>query len=370
MLNVSILNAKCRYSEGPASLKRIEDVDPKQQHTLKNAINCSGVGLHSGIKVAMCLRPAPADTGIVFHRTDIRASGLGISKGAGADIGTAAPDAADVRAGWDTVSDTVMSTTVQNAAGVKVSTVEHLMAALAGCGIDNARIELDGPEVPIMDGSSAPFVFLIECAGLAPQKARRRWIRVLRRVEIEDGKRRAALLPSNGFSVSLEIDFDSPAIVEKSGFYDLHNGGFKRDICRARTFGFEHEVSRLMDLGLGQGGSLDNVVVIGRDDEIMNEGGLRYGDEFVRHKVLDCVGDFYLAGGPMLAHFAGQCTGHSSNNQLLRELFSDPLNWEYSYERALPTSGPVEVWAQPAVASAGTSAGGGAKADTVIAATA
>ena len=360
-------------------MKRIEDVDPKQQHTLKNAINCSSVGLHSGVKVAMCLRPAPANTGIVFHRSDIRAASVGISKDGGADGGAdVGPDAADVRAGWDAVSDTVMSTTVQNAAGVKVSTVEHLMAALAGCGIDNARVELDGPEVPIMDGSSAPFVFLIECAGLAPQRARRRWIRVLRRVEIVDGKRRAALVPSDGFSVSLEIDFDSPAIVEKSGFYDLHNGGFKRDICRARTFGFEHEVSRLMDLGLGQGGSLDNVVVVGQDDEIMNEGGLRYGDEFVRHKVLDCVGDFYLAGGPMLAHFAGQCTGHSSNNQLLRKLFSDPLNWEYSYERALPSSGPVEVWAQPAVAganagaNAGESAGANAgdSAETVIAATA
>ncbi len=357
-------------------MKRIEDVDPKQhtlrqQHTLKNAINCSGVGLHSGIKVAMCLRPAPADTGIVFHRTDIRAAALGIAKDAPGDIGgdtgaDAAPGAADVRAGWDTVSDTVMSTTVQNDAGVKVGTVEHLMAALAGCGIDNVRVELDGPEVPIMDGSSAPFVFLIECAGLAPQQARRRWIRVLRRVEIEDGKRRAALVPSDGFSVSLEIDFDSPAIVEKSGFYDLHNGGFKRDICRARTFGFEHEVNRLMDLGLGQGGSLDNVVVVGRDDEIMNEGGLRYDDEFVRHKVLDCVGDFYLAGGPMLAHFAGQCTGHSSNNQLLRKLFSDPLNWEYSYDRALPTSGPIAVWAQPAAATDRA----GDTADTVIAATA
>jgi len=348
--------AECEYADGLVSLKRIEDVNPKQQHTLKNSINCSGVGLHSGAKVAMCLRPAPANTGIVFHRTDI-----------GAMATSAVSDnAATVSAGWDTVSDTVMSTTVQNAAGVKVGTIEHLMAALAGCGIDNARVELDGPEVPIMDGSSAPFVFLIECAGLAQQDARRRWIRVLRRVEIEDDKRRAALMPSDGFSVSLEIDFDSPAIVEKSGFFDLHNGGFKRDICRARTFGFEHEVESLIDLGLGQGGSLDNVVVVGRNDEIMNEGGLRYGDEFVRHKVLDCVGDFYLAGGPMLAHFAGQRTGHSSNNLLLRKLFSDPSNWEYSYDRALPSCGPIESWFQP-MASKGHIDNG---ADTVIAVTA
>ncbi len=335
-------------------------MNPKQQHTLKNAINCSGVGLHSGVDVAMCLRPAPANTGIVFHRTDIGAV-------ASSDVSDRAlTDQADVLAGWDAVSDTVMSTTVQNAAGVKVATIEHLMAALAGCGIDNVWVELDGPEVPIMDGSSAPFVFLIECAGLAEQDARRRWIRVLRRVEIVDDMRRAALIPSDGFSVSLEIDFNSPAIVEKSGFFDLHNGGFKRDICRARTFGFEHEVKSLIDLGLGQGGSLDNVVVVGRDDEIMNEGGLRYGDEFVRHKVLDCVGDFYLAGGPMLAHFAGQRTGHSSNNLLLRKLFSDPSNWEYCYERAQPSSCPVEAWSEPMV----TKGHVGGDAGTVIAATA
>ena len=329
----------------------------KQQHTLKNAINCSGVALHSGIKVAMCLRPAPADTGIVFHRTDIYSD---ITSAMGAPASTAAD--ADLPARWDTVSDTVMSTTVQNDAGVKVATIEHLMAALAGCGIDNVRLELDGPEVPIMDGSSAPFVFLIECAGLLPQQARRRCVRVLRRVEIEDGDRRAALLPSDGFTVALEIDFDSPAIAEKAGYFDLHNGGFKRDICRARTFGFEREVSRLMELGLGQGGSLDNVVVVGQDDEIMNEGGLRYGDEFVRHKVLDCVGDLYLAGGPILGHFAGQRTGHTSNNQILRKLFSDPANWEYTQDVPQPSMAPIQAWAQPMAALNGD--------NTIVAATA
>lgn len=309
-----------------------------QQHTLKNAINCSGVGLHSGAKVTMCLRPAAIGSGIVFHRTDINAA---IST---ANTDDAAVVDGDIPARWDAVSDTVMSTTIQNDAGIKVATVEHLMAALAGCGVDNVRVELDGPEVPVMDGSSAPFVFLIECAGLAPQQARRRAIRVLRRVEIDDGHRRAALLPSDGFTVSLEIEFDSPAIARQSGFFDLHNGGFKRDICRARTFGFEHDVSRLKDLGLGQGGSLDNVVVVGRDDEIMNDGGLRYGDEFVRHKVLDCVGDFYLAGAPLLAHFAGQRTGHASNNALLRKLFADPANWEYCYDQAKPSDGLIDVW--------------------------
>jgi UDP-3-O-[3-hydroxymyristoyl] N-acetylglucosamine deacetylase len=340
-------------------------VSSKQQHTLKNAINCSGVGLHSGVKVTMSLKPAPADTGIVFFRTDIGRTDLiaatAVSDGApGTDLvrNTNNPNAnipnsnRDIPARWDMVSDTVMSTTIRNDAGDKVATVEHLMAALAGCGVDNVRVELDGPEVPVMDGSSAPFVFLIECAGMAPQQARRRAIRVLRRVEIEDGDLQAALLPSNGFTISLEIDFDSPAISRQSGFFDLHNGGFKRDICRARTFGFENDVSRLKDLGLGQGGSLDNVVVVGRDDEIMNDGGLRYGDEFVRHKVLDCVGDFYLAGGPLLAHFAGRRTGHASNNRLLRKLFSDPANWEYCYDEAQPCHGPVEVWDQPLTSAA------------------
>ena len=331
----------------------IEDVASKQQHTLKNTINCSGVALHSGIKVAMCLRPAPADTGIVFYRTDLHTA---------METPAIAATDADLPARWDTVSDTVMSTTVQNDAGIKVATIEHLMAALAGCGIDNVRVELDGPEVPIMDGSSAPFVFLIECAGLQLQQACRRSVRVLRRVEIEDGDRRAALLPSNGFTVALEIDFDSPAITEKAGYFDLHNGGFKRDICRARTFGFEREVSRLMELGLGQGGSLDNVVVVGQDDEIMNEGGLRYGDEFIRHKVLDCVGDLYLAGGPILGHFAGQRTGHTSNNQILRKLFSDPANWEYTHDVPQPSMAPIQAWARPMAAMG--------RDDTVVAVTA
>ncbi len=322
--------------------KAVGIVSSKHQQTLKNAINCSGVGLHSGAKVNMCLRPAPVNSGIVFHRTDMApAAALTDS-----DAQKTMTDA-DVLARWDTVSDTIMSTTIQNEVGVKVATIEHLMAALSGCGIDNVRVELDGPEVPVMDGSSAPFVFLIECAGVAAQQARRRAIRVLRRVEIDDGERRAALLPSDGFTVSLQIDFDSPAISKQTGFFDLHNGGFKRDICRARTFGFEQDVSRLKDLGLGQGGSLDNVVVVGRDDEILNDGGLRYGDEFVRHKVLDCVGDCYLAGGPLLAHFAGERTGHTSNNALLRKLFSDPANWEYCYEEPQPSSGPIEVWSKP-----------------------
>ena len=252
-----------------------------QQHTLKNPIGCTGIGLHSGAKVNMTLRPAAANTGIVFRRIDLS-------------------DAA-IPARWDAVTDTTLCTTVGNDDGVKVATIEHLMAALAGCGIDNVIVELDGPEVPIMDGSSAPFVFLIDCAGRCEQNARRRSIRVLKTVEVVEQDRVAVLHPSEGFSVAFEIDFDSAAISATSGFFDLHNGGFRRDICRARTFGFERDVDRLIELGFARGGSLDNAVVVGRDDEILNEGGLRYGDEFVRHKVLDTVGDLYLAGAPLLA---------------------------------------------------------------------
>ena len=328
---------------------RIEELNATQQHTLKNSINCSGVGLHSGANVKMSLHPAPENSGVVFHRTDFDTI---------AKMAQSVPQQAntEISARWNAVSDTIMSTTIQNNAGVKVATIEHLMAALAGCGIDNVRVELDGPEVPVMDGSSAPFVFLIECAGLQAQHVRRRAIRVLRRVEIDDGKRRAALVPSDGFSVSLEIDFDSPVISRQRGFFDLHNGGFKREICRARTFGFEQDISRLKDLGLGQGGSLDNVVVVSRDDEIMNDGGLRYGDEFVRHKALDCFGDMYLAGGPLLAHFAGERTGHTTNNQLLRKLYSDPANWKFCYDMAKPSDAPIEVWGQPMSADSSAAA--------------
>jgi UDP-3-O-[3-hydroxymyristoyl] N-acetylglucosamine deacetylase len=299
-----------------------------QQHTIKNPISCSGVGLHSGANISLTLKPAAANSGIVFVRTDLDAS------------------AADclISARWDNVSDTTMCTTLSNAAGAKVATVEHLMAALAGCGVDNLLVEVDGPEVPIMDGSSAPFVFLVECAGLLPQGAPRRAIRVLKQVEIWHEDSRVALVPSEGFSVSFEIEFDTAAIENNDGFFDLHNGGFKREICRARTFGFESDVQRLMELGLARGGSLDNAVVIGNDDQILNEGGLRYGDEFVRHKVLDCVGDLYLSGGPMLGHFAGFRSGHTLNNGLLRKLFEDRDAWEYCETMPRASDEPSVSW--------------------------
>jgi UDP-3-O-[3-hydroxymyristoyl] N-acetylglucosamine deacetylase len=293
---------------------------------LKSSIGCTGVGLHSGVKVEMTLRPAAPNTGIVFHRTDV-----------GGDAGV-------IPARWDTVTDTTLCTTVGNDAGVKVATIEHLLAGLAGSGIDNVIIELDGPEVPVMDGSAAPFVFLVDCAGTMPQAAVRRSVRVLRPVVLEDGPARVSLEPSAGFSVGVEIDFDSAAISQHSGFFDLHNGGFRREICRARTFGFERDVERLWSLGFARGGSLDNAVVIGNDDEILNEGGLRYGDEFVRHKVLDTVGDLYLAGAPLLAHFSGVRPGHALNNQLLRRLFADETNWAWADQAPVPTTAMQVGW--------------------------
>ena len=296
------------------------------QHTLKNPINCTGIGLHSGQKVRMTLHPAELGTGICFRRVDLPG-----------------PDR-DIPARWDTVSNTVMCTTIANEAGASVATIEHLMAALAGCGIDNALIEINGPEVPIMDGSSAPFVFLIECAGQLEQSAPRQLVRVLKRVEVGDADRSAALLPSDGFSVHFEIDFDSSAISHKSGRFDLSNGAFKHKICRARTFGFESDVQKLWDLGLARGGSLDNAVVVGDDDRILNDGGLRYDDEFVRHKVLDSVGDLYLAGGQLLAQFRGVRSGHALNHRLLQALFADETAWEMTTDvpRSVPLA-PIQL---------------------------
>ncbi|MDH5749839.1 MAG: UDP-3-O-acyl-N-acetylglucosamine deacetylase, partial [Rhodospirillales bacterium] len=249
-----------------------------QQQTLKSTIGCSGVALHSGAKVTMTLRPALADRGITFIRTDIAGRG------------------AVIPASWDNVVDTRLCTTLGNDQGVTIGTVEHLMAALAGSGIDNAIIEVSGPEVPIMDGSSAPFVFLIECAGTIKQDAPRRVIRILEPVVLEAEGQSVSLLPDDSFSIDFEIDFDSPAISRQTISVGLENEGvFKAELSRARTFGFLHEVEQMWAAGLAQGGSLDNAVVVS-GDRVLNEDGLRFGDEFVRHKVLDALGDLYLAG--------------------------------------------------------------------------
>jgi UDP-3-O-[3-hydroxymyristoyl] N-acetylglucosamine deacetylase len=276
-----------------------------RQRTLKSAINCTGIALHSGAKVLMTLRPAAAGTGIVFRRTDIAGQG------------------AEIPARWDRVVDTTMCTALGNGDGVTVSTVEHLMAAFAGCGIDNALVEVSGPEVPIMDGSAAPFVFLIECAGIVEQDAARQAIVVEKPVRAGQGRCLAELTPAAAFSLSFQIDFDSAAVARQEINISLVNGTFKKEISRARTFGFLHEVEQLRAAGLARGGSLDNAIVVS-GDKILNEGGLRYDDEFVRHKILDAVGDLYLAGAPIIGCFHGVCSGHRANNQLLRALFADP----------------------------------------------
>jgi UDP-3-O-[3-hydroxymyristoyl] N-acetylglucosamine deacetylase len=279
---------------------------PARQKTLKTSIQCTGTALHSGAKVTMILHPADAGSGIVFCRTDVA-------------------DPTMVPADWQHVTETRLCTTVGHN-GAAIATIEHLMAALSGCEIDNALIEINGGEVPVMDGSSEPFVFLIECAGVVEQDAPRRAIRVLKPVTVREGSRVASLVPADSFSVSFAIEFDSPAVARQECSFRLVNGTFKSEICRARTFGFLDEIDEMLAAGLARGGSLENAVVVS-GDRILNEGGLRYSDEFVRHKVLDSIGDLYLAGGPILGHFHGNQSGHALNNRLLHTLFADPSAW-------------------------------------------
>lgn len=280
-----------------------------RQHTLKNSIYCSGTGLHSGAKVALSLHPAKPDTGIVFRRADI-----------------GGPDA-EISARYDQVSDTRLCTTLTNSAGVSVSTVEHLMAALAGCQLDNVIVEVNGPELPIMDGSAEPFVFLIDCAGVVAQDVPRRAIRVLKSVAVSDGATSARVEPWGGSTINIDLDFDTAVIGQRSMFFDMFSDSFRSELSRARTFGFLHEVEALQAAGLARGGSMENAVVIS-GDTVLNEGGLRFDDECARHKALDCVGDLYLAGAPIIGHFHGVRPGHAINNRLLRQLFADPSAWE------------------------------------------
>ena len=287
----------------------LEDQKAREpQQTLRNRISCTGVGLHSGVKVNMTLNPREANSGIVFRRTSV------------------CGDAASVRAHWRNVIDTTLCTTVGNADGTKVATVEHLMAAFAGCGIDNAEVELDGPEVPAMDGSAAPFVFLIECAGVAAQDAFRRPIRVLREIEVRDGDRWARLSPADGFHIDLEIEYDSALISRQVCRFAAGDGTFKAELSRSRTFGFAHEVDALHGLGLARGASLDNAVVVS-GDKILNASGLRSEDAFVRHKVLDSVGALYMAGAPLQGRLEGYCSGHTLNHRVLRKLFETEGAW-------------------------------------------
>ncbi|MEK9646323.1 MAG: UDP-3-O-acyl-N-acetylglucosamine deacetylase [Alphaproteobacteria bacterium] len=300
-----------------------------KQKTLKSAIGCTGIALHSGRKTTLNLKPAEANAGIRIRRTDL------------------VNGASEIVVDWSKVVDTQLATTVGNDYGTTVSTIEHLMSALAGCEIDNLVIEVDGPEIPIMDGSASPFVFLIECAGVAELEAPRKAIKILKPVTVGDGDRSLTILPSDEFSLSFEIDFDNAAIDRQQYAFENLDSDFKADIARARTFGFEKEVDALRSAGLALGGSLDNAVVVG-EDRILNEEGLRYADEFVRHKILDCIGDLYLAGGPIIGEVRASRSGHELNNALLRAVFDDDTAW--TLVDAEPRRHAVEAQAIEAVA--------------------
>lgn len=296
----------------PASLADVSTLPPALpvwQNTLARRVSCTGVGVHSGAPATLVLEPAATDTGIVFIRSD---------KQEGEN---------EITARWDLVSDTRLCSNLTNAHGHSIGTVEHVMAALAGCGVDNARVLVDGPEIPIMDGSSAAFVLLIQQAGLKEQAHKRKYIKVLREVRVEDaGGKWATLTPAALPSYAMDIEFTSKAIGKQTREFALLNGNFVHELGRARTFGFLHEAEQLRAMGLGKGGSLENAIII-NGDAIMNEGGLRYEDEFVRHKLLDSVGDIALAGAPLLASFRSAKGGHALNNKLLRALFADAANW-------------------------------------------
>ena len=282
----------------------------QKQKTIKNEISFSGIGLHSGKKSQVTIKPSEVNSGINFFRTD--ASDLKKN--------------ALIMALWHNVSSTTLSTTISNG-DVSVSTIEHLMSALSGMHIDNALILIDGPEVPIMDGSSKPFVELFEKAGLLKQKEYRKILKVIKAVEVSNGESLVKILPSDYFSIDFEIFFDSHLINSQSCQLQLINGNYKSDVASARTFGFEKDVQKLRENGFALGGSLENAVVVG-DNNILNKGGLRFKDEFVRHKILDSIGDLYLAGYPVQGYFSGKKSGHYLNNQLLSKILSDHTNFE------------------------------------------
>jgi UDP-3-O-[3-hydroxymyristoyl] N-acetylglucosamine deacetylase len=279
------------------------------QRTLKNSIRASGVGLHTGKKILMTLRPALADTGIVFRRTDLDQS-------------------VDIQAHAEHVGETMLGTTLHKG-DVKISTVEHLLSALAGLGIDNAVIEVSAAEVPIMDGSAGPFVFLLQSAGIEEQKAPKRFIRILESVRVEDGDKWARFDPYNGFKVNFEIEFNHPTFKNHTQIatMDFSTTSFLREISRARTFGFMRDIESLRSRNLALGGNMDNAIVLD-DTGILNEDGLRYEDEFVKHKILDAIGDLYLLGHSLIGEFSGFKSGHALNNKLLRALITQETAWE------------------------------------------
>ncbi|WOJ94946.1 UDP-3-O-acyl-N-acetylglucosamine deacetylase [Congregibacter variabilis] len=280
-----------------------------RQRTLRNAIKATGVGLHTGEKVYLTLAPAPVDSGIIFRRVDLN-------------------PVVEIHAKASNVGDTTLSTTLVHD-GHRVSTVEHLLSAMAGLGIDNAYVDVSASEVPIMDGSAGPFVFLIQSAGIEEQPAAKKFIRIKRPVTVEDGDKVASFLPFDGFKVSFTIDFDHPVFRDRKAHaeIDFSSTSFVREISRARTFGFMHEIEYLRSKGLARGGSVDNAIVVD-EYRILNQDGLRYEDEFVKHKVLDAIGDVYLLGYSLIGEFRAHKSGHALNNASLRALIAQTDAWE------------------------------------------
>jgi UDP-3-O-[3-hydroxymyristoyl] N-acetylglucosamine deacetylase len=288
-----------------------------QQRTLKSITRAVGVGVHSGHKVELTLRPAPPDAGIVFRRTDL-------------------PVPVEIPVNAFSVSDTRMASTISaggDPGAPKVQTIEHLMSACAGLGLDNLVIDITAEEVPILDGSAASFVFLLQSAGIELQQAPKRFLKVLKPIEIRDGEgaslKWARLSPYHGYKLSFEIEFNHPAVdaTGRSVEFDFSSNQYKRDIARARTFGFSKDVELMRSRGLGLGGNMDNVIVID-DTRVLNSEGLRYDDEFVKHKILDAIGDLHIAGKPLLAAYTAYKSGHALNNLLLRKLLADPTAFE------------------------------------------
>jgi UDP-3-O-[3-hydroxymyristoyl] N-acetylglucosamine deacetylase len=301
-----------------------------KQRTLKNIIRATGVGLHTGDKVYMTLRPAAPNTGIVFRRTDL-------------------DPVVDIHARPDCVGDTRLSTTLVKG-DVRVSTVEHLLSAMAGLGIDNAIVELSAPEVPIMDGSAGPFVFLLQSAGIEEQNAAKRFIRIKKPVKVQEGDKWASFEPFEGFKVGFSIEFNHPIISKRTSRaeIDFSTTSFVKEVSRARTFGFMRDIEMLREHNLALGGSMDNAVVLD-DYRVLNEDGLRYEDEFVKHKILDAIGDLYLLGHSLIGAYHAHKSGHELNNKLLRTLIADPAAWEEVVYKDDPAVSPIS-YAHPAQA--------------------
>ena len=295
-----------------------------KQRTLSSIVKASGVGLHTGEKVQIALKPAAQNTGIIFRRIDL-------------------DPVQQIKALAENVIDTTLGTSIGNN-NASIMTVEHLLAAFAGLGIDNVLVDLHGPEVPIMDGSSAPFVFLIESAGIEEQNAVKKLLRIKKMIRVEEGDKFAEFKPYNGYRISFEINFDHPMIKKKTTnlSLDFSTLTFLKEISRARTFGFLKEVETLRSHNLALGGSLDNAVVLD-DYRILNQDGLRYQEEFVRHKILDVVGDLYLMGHIMVGEFNGYASGHELNNKLILKLFSDQTAWE-EIEATDTRNIPISYW--------------------------